>query len=184
MGRRDANRALQAKISAIILTDFCCWVPLSIVSFLHLSEAVNASTWYPFFSILILPINSVINPLLYDSAFYFGLVSGPARVLRGTANSILTAFQTGGTNRPCPRNGALKIRDMNIEQIVEQICYLFPTFKSGTLEKGLPNYLKYIDVNIISFQDTLNCLARPSLHELRPYKNIVRKKTLNVKCVS
>ena len=66
VGRRGTNRALQAKISAIILTDFFCWVPLSIVSFLHLAEAINASSWYPFFSILIIPINSVINPLLYD----------------------------------------------------------------------------------------------------------------------
>eukprot|EP00116_Pleurobrachia_bachei_P000508 sb/3460770/ len=93
-GRRGANRALQAKISAIILTDFFCWVPLSIVSFLHLSEAINATTWYPFFSILIIPINSVINPLLYDSNFYFDLLFGPVRVLRRTANSFITAIQT------------------------------------------------------------------------------------------
>eukprot|EP00116_Pleurobrachia_bachei_P002397 sb/3462659/ len=93
-GRHSTNRALQAKISAIILTDFFCWVPLSIVSFLHLFEAINATAWYPFFSILILPINSVINPLLYDSNFYFSLIFGPARVLRRSASSIITAFQT------------------------------------------------------------------------------------------
>ena len=75
------DMALQAKISAVILTDFFCWIPLSIVSFLHLSEAINASTWYPFFSVLILPINSVINPLLYDSPFYWKVLSTPARVL-------------------------------------------------------------------------------------------------------
>ena len=99
-GRQGANRALQAKISAIILTDFFCWVPLSIVSFLHLSEAINASTWYPFFSILIIPINSVINPLLYDSTFYFGILFGPARVLRRTANSFITALQTANEQEP------------------------------------------------------------------------------------
>ena len=112
IGRRDTNRALQAKISAIILTDFFCWVPLSIVSFLHLSEVVNASNWYPFFSILILPINSVINPLLYDSKFYFGLLFGPARVLRRTATSFITTVQTSNEQEqteetPPPQETAL-----------------------------------------------------------------------------
>ena len=107
MGRRDTNRALQAKISAIILTDFCCWVPLSIVSFLHLFEAVNASSWYPFFSILILPINSVINPLLYDSTFYVGLVLELARLLRRTANRILMVSQTSNEQEPTLQAGLL-----------------------------------------------------------------------------
>ena len=93
-GRRDTNRALQAKISAIILTDFFCWVPLSIVSFLHLSEAVTASTWYPFFSILILPINSVINPLLYDSKFYFGLLLVPARAISRSVTNFFNTMQS------------------------------------------------------------------------------------------
>ena len=65
--RSKSQMTLQAKITAIIVTDFCCWIPLSAVSLLHLFEVVDASPWYPFFSILILPINSVINPILYDS---------------------------------------------------------------------------------------------------------------------
>ena len=95
-----ANRALQAKISAIILTDFFCWVPLSIVSFLHLSEVVNASTWYPFFSILIIPINSIINPLLYDSNFYFGLLLVPIRAIRRSARSLITSLQRPNEQEP------------------------------------------------------------------------------------
>ena len=84
-GRRPsqnaAELALQAKITAIILTDFLCWIPLSIVSFLHLGEVIDATSWYPFFSILIIPINSVINPLLYDSPFYSSICSVPGRFL-------------------------------------------------------------------------------------------------------
>eukprot|EP00116_Pleurobrachia_bachei_P002389 sb/3462651/ len=94
------NRALQAKISAIILTDFFCWVPLSIVSFLHLSEAVNASTWYPFFSILILPINSVINPLLYDSNFYFGLLLRPGQAISRSTRRLIATLQASLEQEP------------------------------------------------------------------------------------
>ena len=62
------NSKLQAKVSAIIFTDFLCWIPFTMVCFLHFGGAVDATRWYPFFSNIILPINSVINPLLYDSS--------------------------------------------------------------------------------------------------------------------
>ena len=49
-----ANRALQAKITAIILTDFLCWVPLRIVSFLHLLESENIVAFLSLVTILYL----------------------------------------------------------------------------------------------------------------------------------
>ena len=61
------NAALQRKVSLIIFTDFICWIPFVCVSFLHYLRVFDASPWYAVFSIIILPINSVINPLLYDN---------------------------------------------------------------------------------------------------------------------
>ena len=63
---RSRNNRLQKKISVIILTDFLCWVPFVIICFLHTIGQIDASSWYALLSIVILPINSVINPLLYD----------------------------------------------------------------------------------------------------------------------
>ena len=60
------NRALQRKVSLIIATDFSCWVPFVVVCGLHYLQVLDASPWYATFSIVILPINSVINPVLYD----------------------------------------------------------------------------------------------------------------------
>ena len=60
------NRKLQQKISLIIATDFFCWLPIVIACCLHSSEVINATPWYPIISIIFLPINSVINPLLYS----------------------------------------------------------------------------------------------------------------------
>ena len=73
---------LQRKVTAIIATDFLCWVPLSIVSFLHLGEVIQATSWYAYFSILIIPINSVINPLLYDSLIFEYLVQKPIDMVK------------------------------------------------------------------------------------------------------
>lgn len=66
---RKHNQQLQLKIGLIILTDFLCWVPYVTVCFLHYSELIDATSWYTNFSIIILPINSTINPLLYHTIF-------------------------------------------------------------------------------------------------------------------
>ena len=63
----NRNRKLQLKVSAIIFTDFLCWVPFTIICFLHFGGFIDATLWYPIFSSIIIPINSVINPVLYDS---------------------------------------------------------------------------------------------------------------------
>ena len=58
--------AIQKKITIIIATDFLCWVPFTVISALHNLEYIDASFWYASFTMTVLPLNSVINPLLYD----------------------------------------------------------------------------------------------------------------------
>ena len=59
--------ALQRKVAAIIATDFACWIPLIVCCFLHYLEVLDATESYGIFSIIVLPMNSAINPLLYDT---------------------------------------------------------------------------------------------------------------------
>ena len=63
---KKRNAQLQRVTQWIILTDFVCWVPFIVICSLHFLDNLDATPWYPYFSLLILPINSVINPLLYD----------------------------------------------------------------------------------------------------------------------
>ena len=51
----------------MIATDFLCWVPFSLICALHNLKAIDATEWYATFTMVALPINSVINPLLYDN---------------------------------------------------------------------------------------------------------------------
>ena len=62
----NRNRRMNQKIAIIIGTDFACWVPFIIICVLHSLEVLDATPWYSIFSMIILPINSVINPFLYD----------------------------------------------------------------------------------------------------------------------
>ena len=61
------NQALQNKIIFIVATDFLCWVPFIIISALHNLEIIDATSWYVTFAMIVLPLNSVLNPLIYDN---------------------------------------------------------------------------------------------------------------------
>ena len=52
----------------IILTDFLCWLPFIMICCCHYLDLLDATAWYSLFSILVLPINSIVNPLIYDTS--------------------------------------------------------------------------------------------------------------------
>ncbi|KAL5259404.1 hypothetical protein ACHWQZ_G009747 [Mnemiopsis leidyi] len=62
------NRRMNRKIFIIIATDFLCWVPFIIICILHSLQLLDATPWYSLVSMIILPINSAINPFLYDDS--------------------------------------------------------------------------------------------------------------------
>ena len=64
--RLRGERAIQKKIMIIITTDFLCWVPFIAISAMHSLDYINATSWYATFALTVLPLNSVINPLVYD----------------------------------------------------------------------------------------------------------------------
>eukprot|EP00116_Pleurobrachia_bachei_P019076 sb/3479338/ len=63
---KSKGNDLNIKVTLICITDFCCWMPFLICCILHTAEVLDMSPWYQVFSIIILPLNSVLNPLLYS----------------------------------------------------------------------------------------------------------------------
>ena len=57
---------MQSKIFRLVATDFCCWVPISIMAFVNFSEIEVPNFTYVFSAIVLLPINSALNPILYS----------------------------------------------------------------------------------------------------------------------
>eukprot|EP00116_Pleurobrachia_bachei_P013289 sb/3473551/ len=47
-----------------------CWLPMMITSCFHMAEVIDATPYYDIFSVILLPINSVINPMLYSDKVY------------------------------------------------------------------------------------------------------------------
>ena len=64
--QKQSMKRLQHKVTLIITTDFLTWIPFIIIALLHLSNQIDATPYYEFCSILLIPINSVINPIIYN----------------------------------------------------------------------------------------------------------------------
>ena len=92
---RDNNsnqrKGIQTKISVIIFTDFICWIPLTVICFLHYGDVIDATDWYPVFSIVLLPINSVINPVLYNAKIG-RIISKPGSVIIAVGGKLVAYF--------------------------------------------------------------------------------------------
>jgi len=80
------NQKMNRRITIIITTDFCCWVPFIVICALHFLEVLDATPWYSIFSMIVLPINSVINPLLYDD-FIIRKIKAPLLHIYSNPNS-------------------------------------------------------------------------------------------------
>ena len=83
------NRRMNQRIAIIITTDFLCWIPFIVICILHSLNTINATAWYSIFSMVILPINSVINPFLYDDVVTSHIGAALHSLSTRTSNSAL-----------------------------------------------------------------------------------------------
>ena len=58
---------MQQRIARIIITDFTCWMPICIMSYLNFSGIDIPFVVYQISAVYLLPINSALNPFLYSS---------------------------------------------------------------------------------------------------------------------
>ena len=95
------NNRMNQRIAIIITTDFLCWMPFILICILHSVEVIDATPWYSIFSMVILPINSVINPLLYDDVVT-STIGAPVRALstRITNSNIYQRFLQRASSAP------------------------------------------------------------------------------------
>ena len=68
---QKSRSRIQTKVTLIIMSDALTWMPFLLLCLLHYLEILEGTdTLYTAFSIFIMPLNSIINPLLYDEVFH------------------------------------------------------------------------------------------------------------------
>ncbi|XP_077972987.1 relaxin receptor 1-like isoform X3 [Styela clava] len=58
-------KSMQKKVTVIIITDLLCWMPICIMGFLQVAGIDIPNDAYLPVGLMIIPINSMINPMLY-----------------------------------------------------------------------------------------------------------------------
>ena len=88
------NSATQNRITFLVATDFLCWVPFITISGMHNMHLIDATNWYVSFAMIVLPLNSVINPLIYDKTIteFLGRKLGEMKLIITVHVSMVTDF--------------------------------------------------------------------------------------------
>ena len=76
--RETENKRIRRRMFLIVVTDFCCWIPISVISIFYnfhtsvqdlcvfLTYRQTTEGWFYAFTLITVPINSVINPFIYS----------------------------------------------------------------------------------------------------------------------
>ena len=114
------NNRMNQRIAIIITTDFLCWVPFILICILHSLEVIDATPWYSIFSMVILPINSVINPLLYDDVVT-STIGAPIRSLstRISNSVIFQRFRQSVSSAPVEEITLQRQGNTNVETVLD-----------------------------------------------------------------
>ncbi|KAJ8026620.1 hypothetical protein HOLleu_31509 [Holothuria leucospilota] len=62
---KEEQLQIAVKVSFLVISDFVCWMPIIIMGFLALTPSAVTGDVYAWTAIVILPINSAVNPHLY-----------------------------------------------------------------------------------------------------------------------
>ena len=127
---RDRNRKMNKRITIIIATDFFCWVPFIIISAVHSLEIVDTTSWYSLLSLVILPINSVINPFLYDDT-----ITAPLCVVFQFISTRTISLVRLKSRTTCTRSEIIEMEQRQVHGVASISDYRGPTKGLGMSER-------------------------------------------------
>ena len=90
---------MQKKIYRLVATDFCCWVPISIIAFVNFSGFPVSDTAYVISAIVLLPINSALNPILYTDVLDKAMAEFRIRIFKSSSKKQRFGSSSEQTNQ-------------------------------------------------------------------------------------
>eukprot|EP00116_Pleurobrachia_bachei_P004995 sb/3465257/ len=111
-GNQETRRSmlrLERKVSLIIATDFVTWIPFIILAFFHYNDIIDGDSFYEFCSILLIPINSILNPVIYNSDKILPRLKSWGTRLRTITTGHISSSSAGGSG-----GGAFELKDQNV----------------------------------------------------------------------
>lgn len=66
-GQQDERKTLRRRITVVIATNTMCLLPICLMAFVSFSGKILPSEAYSLSSVLLLPVNSLVNPIVYST---------------------------------------------------------------------------------------------------------------------
>ncbi|XP_059145903.1 G-protein coupled receptor GRL101-like [Physella acuta] len=87
------DSAMARRMTLIVMTDFCCWVPIIVLGLVSLAGTKTDDQVYAWIAVFVLPLNSATNPVIYtlSTAPFLGNVRKRANRFR---KSFIQSFTT------------------------------------------------------------------------------------------
>ena len=64
----QSTKNLQKRIALLVSSDCACWLPICCIAFLQFAGVEMSPSTYAFTAVILLPINSALNPIFYSNA--------------------------------------------------------------------------------------------------------------------
>ena len=131
------SRKVQRKVAIIILTDFVSWIPFVFVCVLHSADVLDGTAWYSIFSLVLNPMNTVINPLILNSMIIdtlmdtFGFFRSRFSLLTKLAINLQVLFERHTKVSPNDYGG-----DVNVEQYIQELNIIEATQSTNMWERS------------------------------------------------
>ncbi|XP_061189712.1 G-protein coupled receptor GRL101-like [Saccostrea echinata] len=131
--------SLTKSLAAIVLTDMFCWIPIGTIGLLTFFEIDVSSEVYDWIIVIVLPINSALNPIIYNFTAFMRhkrrFEASESNVLKQECALLkkkLEAMQSLNSNCTCQKRSTARQPSINID--------VFPTdstFERETQQYGL-----------------------------------------------
>ena len=178
----EANKVvqMQKRITRLVVTDFVCWVPICVLAFSSFAGVPIPPWLYSFTIVILLPVNSALNPVLYSDViasflnhirFRFDCYKKHANSDKLLQSSITNRSAAELTNPRCQRSIFLKASSLIAEESKElhneSLPARFRKFLFNTRSAGLRKKRRHsrdcLKTNAVSFsEDTFFVSAGPS----------------------
>ena len=105
---KKRTKKVQRNVASIIGTDIINWTPLLILCILHSNEVLDATGWYSVYSLILNPLNSIINPLILNPI----IINKLAYIFTELIN-IFKSIKNIATKNKCVEIELTEINDIN-----------------------------------------------------------------------
>ena len=123
--RFTADMAIARQLSLIVMTDFCCWFPVCVMGMLAQTGHSIPTDVYAWSAVVVLPVNSALNPLLYTAPTLGSLVarlrsraSCCFKAKEGNKSGNVDAASTQNISRSQVNNTVLRCR-LNFTEVMK-----------------------------------------------------------------